>query len=264
MSAETTTAVCRCCDHPPHAPYECASPSNASGRLSCGCPHDDRHRAAPASPSDPSTGKPPLAELVAREIYDAMRDHDPEGKHRPWVDGGNSLKQDEARTRAKPILATVDAIQRKLEEVSWIAERFVDTDLAHDDPVRAVSIMGEMLTAQGEHAQHGRGDEDGPHDSDCACRGTPAEAACAAAGCGFCRSALDAELASLRARLEAAERPRPRREWHEDFGPVLWWRLPVEEPPYAGTPLDDGFPEYATHWTRIVLPRAPQPSEPHE
>jgi hypothetical protein len=29
-------------------------------------------------------------------------------------------------------------------------------------------------------------------------------------------------------------------EWHEDMGTVLWWKWPIEEPPYVGTPLDLG------------------------
>jgi hypothetical protein len=29
-------------------------------------------------------------------------------------------------------------------------------------------------------------------------------------------------------------------EWHEDIGNVLWWELPISEPPYVGTPLDIG------------------------
>lgn len=38
-----------------------------------------------------------------------------------------------------------------------------------------------------DHSDHGRGDdESGPDDSDCLCRGTAQEAACAADGCGFC------------------------------------------------------------------------------
>lgn len=48
--------------------------------------------------------------------------------------------------------------------------------------------------------------------------------------------------------------PHERAEWSEDVGPALWWRLPVTEPPYAGTPLDDDFPSYVTHWTRIPEP----------
>jgi hypothetical protein len=34
---------------------------------------------------------------------------------------------------------------------------------------------------------------------------------------------------------------RPISEYHEDMGPVLWWRFPIEEPPYVGTPKDLGF-----------------------
>jgi hypothetical protein len=59
---------------------------------------------------------------------------------------------------------------------------------------------------------------------------------------------------------------RPAAEWHEDFGPVLWWHLPIEEPPYVGsgpgagernadgTPttcarlLEEGF---LTHWSPL-------------
>lgn len=69
------------------------------------------------------------------------------------------------------------------------------------------------------------------------------------------------EFTSLRARLAEAERraaaavtPRPESEWHEDVGPVLWWRFPVSEPPYAGTPLDSDWPGYHTHWTPITVP----------
>lgn len=43
-------------------------------------------------------------------------------------------------------------------------------------------------------------------------------------------------------------------KWHEDIGPVLWWDFPVEEPPYCGTPLDDDFPKYKTHFTELRIP----------
>lgn len=32
----------------------------------------------------------------------------------------------------------------------------------------------------------------------------------------------------------------PFEDWHEDYRDVLWWRLPVCEPPYVGSPLDLG------------------------
>ena len=44
------------------------------------------------------------------------------------------------------------------------------------------------------------------------------------------------------------------KKWHEDIGPVLWWDFPVEEPPYCGTPLDDDFPKYKTHFTELHIP----------
>lgn len=58
--------------------------------------------------------------------------------------------------------------------------------------------------------------------------------------------------------LEAAQREpgqedhdavRTLAEWHEDDGPVVWWRFLVDEPAWIGTPLDDDWPGYHTHWT---------------
>ena len=39
---------------------------------------------------------------------------------------------------------------------------------------------------------------------------------------------------------EDIQRPRPFCDWHEDRGDVLWWRSPISEPPYIGSPLDLG------------------------
>jgi hypothetical protein len=64
------------------------------------------------------------------------------------------------------------------------------------------------------------------------------------------------EAATLIARLEAEKAPvtaRPLAEWHEDFGPVVWWWFNREEKPeeaaWIGTPLDNDWPGYHTHWT---------------
>jgi hypothetical protein len=65
--------------------------------------------------------------------------------------------------------------------------------------------------------------------------------------CADERDRLRGELARLRT-------ARPIDEWHEDIGPVLWWRFPVDEPPYAGSPLDTDWPGYHTHWTPIEIP----------
>lgn len=53
---------------------------------------------------------------------------------------------------------------------------------------------------------------------------------------------------------ERTVKAQPRDEWHEDYGDVLWWTFPVEEPPYCGSPLDTDWPDYHTHWTPLVIP----------
>lgn len=80
------------------------------------------------------------------------------------------------------------------------------------------------------------------------------------AGCVALRIATEGPMLRVGARPETAVPApvaRPIEEWDEDDGPALWWRFPVSEPPHAGTPLDDDFPYYATHWTPIVVPPAP-------
>jgi hypothetical protein len=54
------------------------------------------------------------------------------------------------------------------------------------------------------------------------------------------------------------ERARPLEEWGEDYGDVLWWKFPIEEPPYVGSPLDEKWTGYHTHWTPIPIPDAPK------
>jgi hypothetical protein len=78
------------------------------------------------------------------------------------------------------------------------------------------------------------------------------------------------QAARYRKLLNETQEAQPLDDWHEDIGPVLWWRFPVVEPPYVGTPLDYGFnvarkgrkprwvggwPGHHTHWTR--LPHVP-------
>lgn len=49
---------------------------------------------------------------------------------------------------------------------------------------------------------------------------------------------------------------RPLSELHEDDGPVLLWRVPVEEPPHVGSVCDSDWSHlktYYTHWS--PLPR---------
>lgn len=46
--------------------------------------------------------------------------------------------------------------------------------------------------------------------------------------------------------------PKPAADWHEEAGNVLWWKFPVSEPPYVGSPLDSEWEEgYYTHWTPL-------------
>ena len=75
--------------------------------------------------------------------------------------------------------------------------------------------------------------------------------------CAFCGAKnpwRDGHLPTCRRWAEA----RPLAEWHEDMDAVLWWRFPIEEPPFVGTPLDSDWPGYHTHFT--ALP--PCPAEP--
>ena len=54
--------------------------------------------------------------------------------------------------------------------------------------------------------------------------------------------------------LYAHRRLRTLENYHDDDGCVLWWKLPIDEPPYVGTPLDTDWPGYHTHWTPILMP----------
>lgn len=78
-----------------------------------------------------------------------------------------------------------------------------------------------------------------------------------------CVEIMERERVSLARRLNDAEAlirqletpvARPIDQWNESHGPALWWWFPIEEPPYAGSPLDDDWPGYHTHWTPIVTP----------
>lgn len=84
-------------------------------------------------------------------------------------------------------------------------------------------------------------------------------------------------VSPLRASIPSA---RPLEEWTEEDGDVLWWKFPIEEAPYSGSPNDcgrtclitlnlvgeehvhsvniGGWPGYHTHWTPIVEPDAPR------
>lgn len=63
-------------------------------------------------------------------------------------------------------------------------------------------------------------------------------------------------IAAARASL-GVSRARPASEWHEGIGDALWWKFPVNEAPYSGSPLDTEWPGYHTHWTPIPSPPEP-------
>lgn len=67
-------------------------------------------------------------------------------------------------------------------------------------------------------------------------------------GCYHCEALIEQldEPQKVKARLA--------KHWDEDLGDCLWWDFPVEEPPYCGTPLDDDFPKYKTHFTELHIP----------
>lgn len=62
--------------------------------------------------------------------------------------------------------------------------------------------------------------------------------------------------ALLRRREEEARRlafhqPRLEAEFHEDMGYGVWFRFPIDEPPWIGSPLCDDWPGYHTHFTPL-------------
>lgn len=71
-------------------------------------------------------------------------------------------------------------------------------------------------------------------------------------------AARDKRIAELAVELVTLANPAHLDSWNEEDGSVLWWRFPIVEPPYCGTPLDDDFPEYVTHWTRFAIPHEPK------
>ena len=67
------------------------------------------------------------------------------------------------------------------------------------------------------------------------------------------RNAFAVERAQIRSdeweALRDIWRPRPLEEWHEDYGNVLWWILPVSEPPKSPSAL-----RTASHCSSVVFP----------
>jgi hypothetical protein len=67
------------------------------------------------------------------------------------------------------------------------------------------------------------------------------------------RCALERE----RAAAERITMLHPRAEYHEDFGDVLWWTVPISEPPFVGSPQNSDWDDEemtCTHFS--LLPNA--------
>ncbi len=52
---------------------------------------------------------------------------------------------------------------------------------------------------------------------------------------------------------------RPLDEYHEDAGAVLWWTVPIVEPPHVGwgPGLEEDFPDHLTHWSPLPTVKEP-------
>jgi hypothetical protein len=68
------------------------------------------------------------------------------------------------------------------------------------------------------------------------------------------RRKLTGDALSAEASLSDLTTPRRLDDWHEDHGPALWWKFPLCEAPYSGSPLDTDWPGYHTHWTPLPEP----------
>jgi hypothetical protein len=79
------------------------------------------------------------------------------------------------------------------------------------------------------------------------------------------------EVKDLRAELLAAIRAvqpplvaRPKSEYHEDMGDVLWWHFPIVEPPWVGSTLESQWAlveKHVTHWTPLPIPTVTKSAE---
>lgn len=52
--------------------------------------------------------------------------------------------------------------------------------------------------------------------------------------------------------LERLHTPRPAIEYHEDMGSVLWHHMPICEPPYVGSQLDEDWAAHADWYTHFT------------
>ena len=76
----------------------------------------------------------------------------------------------------------------------------------------------------------------------------------------FLISRHEVDKLAIQALQEKVDREKVRTldEWNEDDDTVLWWKFPIQEPPYCGSPLDCDFPNWVTHWTILLVPEEKQ------
>jgi hypothetical protein len=53
-------------------------------------------------------------------------------------------------------------------------------------------------------------------------------------------------------------------DWHEEDGDALWWRFPVSESPYCGSPIDTAWPFKLTNSKYLFWHRFPSGNDVHE
>ena len=166
-------------------------------------------------------------------------------------DAGARLLQEFAESEVRLALQPCDPSPELAEAEKWLNPPGVGQPAGYPEAIaaelsrlRANEKRLEGLLQEYAYAHHNFEEQDGS-DASAELLGAAEEALLASA-------APPAESAKLIAR--------PLSEWHEGKGSVLWWRFPAVEPPYSGSPLDDDFPDYVTHWTPIVVPDEPAES----
>lgn len=109
-----------------------------------------------------------VVERVAQAIYDTMRAYDDEGARYPWVPGGNSHNQDEARRRARAALGDIaeaererDAAREDAARYAWLRRRlFCDGKSLGVFSLTDVSTRGEWVSTQADAPDVERTDDE--------------------------------------------------------------------------------------------------------
>jgi hypothetical protein len=133
--------------------------------------------------------------VLATEMETALINGECGFSHPDWryVDGLRALAH--ALPVAPPALEATTRepmTEKRLMQLEIIANATWNRGLGESSAAlkELVAEVRRLRSAEA-HSYHGRGDsENGPDDPDCPCRATTLQAACAQAGCGFCRASL--------------------------------------------------------------------------